>query len=243
MTRLLVSVRDPMEAEAALEAGVDILDVKEPCRGSLGSVSQDTCRAILDVVESVSSVVNVPPLSLAMGELVDFAPEQFRGWPLALFSYAKLGLSGSANQSTWRKAWRLWTSGLPHPCRPVAVAYVDAAANCLPPEDLIREAYAADVRTLLLDTFRKTQGGLFDHVERQRLSRIRSLADKLSITLVIAGGLRSDDLLDLVAGGYELVGVRGAACEGDRCGTINAQRIRALQRILKAEGPKCSGTL
>ncbi len=37
MTRLLVSVRSAAEAEIALSAGADLIDVKEPSRGSLGA--------------------------------------------------------------------------------------------------------------------------------------------------------------------------------------------------------------
>ncbi len=37
MTKLLVSVRSVDEAEMVLEAGVDLIDVKEPRSGSLGA--------------------------------------------------------------------------------------------------------------------------------------------------------------------------------------------------------------
>ena len=39
MTGLLVSVRSASEARVALAAGVDVIDVKEPNRGSLGAAS------------------------------------------------------------------------------------------------------------------------------------------------------------------------------------------------------------
>ena len=37
MTRVLVSVRDALEARIALDCGVDLIDVKEPLRGPLGA--------------------------------------------------------------------------------------------------------------------------------------------------------------------------------------------------------------
>src|SRR5712691_8352699 len=38
MTKFLASVRDVSEAEIALAAGADIIDLKEPARGALGAV-------------------------------------------------------------------------------------------------------------------------------------------------------------------------------------------------------------
>ena len=47
MTRLLVSVRDALEARVAMGAGVDLIDVKEPRRGSLGRASNSVVAAVL----------------------------------------------------------------------------------------------------------------------------------------------------------------------------------------------------
>ena len=47
MTRLLVSVRSVEEAEAALAGGADLIDVKEPTRGSLGRADDAVIAAIL----------------------------------------------------------------------------------------------------------------------------------------------------------------------------------------------------
>ena len=69
MTRLLVSVRDASEALAALAGGADIIDVKEPTRGSLGMADGD---AVAGVVEAVGERV---PVSAALGELCEW-PER-----------------------------------------------------------------------------------------------------------------------------------------------------------------------
>ena len=44
--RLLVSVRSPTEAARAVEGGADIVDAKEPARGSLGAVEGEVLRTI-----------------------------------------------------------------------------------------------------------------------------------------------------------------------------------------------------
>ena len=48
---LLVSVRNVTEALTALEAGADVIDVKEPTRGSLGAADSATLAAIAQAVE------------------------------------------------------------------------------------------------------------------------------------------------------------------------------------------------
>jgi len=68
MTRLLVSVRDAAEARTAVEAGADLIDVKEPARGPLGA-------ADVEVVERVvAEVAGRLPLSAALGELLAWRP-------------------------------------------------------------------------------------------------------------------------------------------------------------------------
>jgi uncharacterized protein (UPF0264 family) len=63
--QLLVSVRSAAEAEAALEGGADVIDVKEPSRGSLGRADDDV------IAEVVSTVAGRRTVTAAMGELVD----------------------------------------------------------------------------------------------------------------------------------------------------------------------------
>ena len=47
MTRMLASVADAAEAEAVLQLGADIVDLKDPRRGALGAVSLDAARAAI----------------------------------------------------------------------------------------------------------------------------------------------------------------------------------------------------
>src|ERR1700678_3944537 len=81
---LLVSVRAVEEAAAALAGGADLIDVKEPNRGSLGRADDAVIAAV------VAIVAGRRPVSAAMGELRDRGPP-FPGPELA---YQKWGLSG-----------------------------------------------------------------------------------------------------------------------------------------------------
>ncbi len=63
--RVLVSVSDANEARAALDAGADIIDAKDPGAGALGAVSTGTLRAIHAVVNGAR------PVSVALGDAID----------------------------------------------------------------------------------------------------------------------------------------------------------------------------
>src|SRR5262245_13850027 len=71
VTRLLVSVRSAAEAHAALAGGADLIDVKEPSRGPLGRADDSVISAVLVAVHGRR------PVSAAMGELADMAPNVF----------------------------------------------------------------------------------------------------------------------------------------------------------------------
>ena len=58
MTKLLVSVRCAEEATAALAGGADIIDVKEPRRGSLGRADDRVIREVMEVVAGDAAHVN-----------------------------------------------------------------------------------------------------------------------------------------------------------------------------------------
>jgi len=60
--RLLVSVRGPVEARAAVAGGADVIDAKDPARGALGPVRLDQLAAIRRVVGAAR------PVSAALGD-------------------------------------------------------------------------------------------------------------------------------------------------------------------------------
>ena len=60
---MLASVTSVAEAEAALAAGADLIDLKEPARGALGALDLDTVVAIVAAVggrRPVSATVLMP---------------------------------------------------------------------------------------------------------------------------------------------------------------------------------------
>src|SRR5262249_22620047 len=67
---LLVSVRSKLEALRAIDGGAQIIDIKEPSKGSLGMANINVINDIASMDQFVSDSLAVPnPLSVALGEL------------------------------------------------------------------------------------------------------------------------------------------------------------------------------
>ena len=120
MNRLLVSVRSAEECAILASHEVDLIDIKEPAKGSLGAAD---AAAVRDVVRINDGAV---PVSVALGELrvqAERAPLELNAW--RGISYAKLGLADCGGWAQWptalQRVWRSWPTYVSR----VAVAYAD----------------------------------------------------------------------------------------------------------------------
>ena len=67
----------------------------------------------------------------------------------------------------------------------------------------------------------------------ERLHQLREAAAQARIWFALAGGLQLGDLDEAAAVCPDVLGVRGAACDGGREGQLSAARVRELrQRLL-----------
>ena len=138
---LLVSVRSAAEALTALAGGADVIDVKEPNRGSLGAADDNT---ISDIVRAVDGRA---PVSAALGELVDLidSPNGDRhGRLVDGVSLFKIGLARCATLNDWQARWQHATEAMVSTssnrnAQPVAVVYADwRAAQSPSPHDILQ---------------------------------------------------------------------------------------------------------
>jgi hypothetical protein len=239
--RLLVSVRAGEEVAAALAGGADIIDAKEPARGSLGPVSSEVLQAI------AARVPEQVPLSVALGDFT--APGRGRdavrlavaGAKLPVGrtpTYVKLGFAGEPSKAgvTSLVAAAMDVAAAT-PVRPIVVpvAYADhESAGSAAPEDVLRAAMAAGARAFLVDTCMKDGRGLLEWISLERLRRLSADARSAGMLLAIAGSL---DLtaLDQVVGIADVIGVRGAACRGGRGGSVDAALVRRVRDRLRED--------
>ena len=224
--RLLVSVRNPDEAEAAVLGGADVIDIKEPDRGPLGPADG---HAVGQIVRRVASR---RPVSVALGELCD-GPMSDVTSGVAL---AKIGLAGAS--ANWHDSLveAFAQAGVPGQ---VAVAYADADRVEAPGvEEVLDWAVTHEATGVLIDTAVKDGQGLFEHLELTRVERIICDAHRAGLLVALAGSLNHDTLQQAADLDPNLVAVRSAACRGgDRSGPVEASRVRGLVNLLAGYTP------
>jgi uncharacterized protein (UPF0264 family) len=85
----------------------------------------------------------------------------------------------------------------------------------------------------MLDTAGKAGGSLLDAMSPPALQRVANRVHAAGGRLGLAGSLRLADIARVLPLGPDIVGFRGAACEGGREGRLMASRVRALREELK----------
>ena len=234
--RLLISVRSPDEARIAATAGVDLIDIKEPRRGSLGFAGGEVIGAIGDVLDCCAD--DHPPLSAALGELADWSRDSIVPRIPENVAFAKIGLSGCGGDSDWTEQWTSIRNRFDESANRrlnwIAVHYVDRNANSPPWPEILTAARRTGCAGVLLDTFDKARGGLFEHISEDALTASREATRDADLLLAVAGGLRPEDIPRLRSFAPDIIAARGAVCRGGERGEgIDAVRVRELQSTLR----------
>jgi (5-formylfuran-3-yl)methyl phosphate synthase len=240
---LLVSVRNLAEARAAIDAGCDRLDVKEPLRGPLGMADDDVIAGIAALSLETPGRDRIP-CSVALGEMEEFRAATS---PYVLprgVTDIKLGPARARTLERWVDGWQNVMGRFDAtPCestRRVAVAYADwQEAAAPPPESILSAAIELGADAFLIDTCRKEAGGLRDILSHQELMQLATTSHRAGLKLALAGSLRLGDIAALVDFGPDVIAVRGAACHGGRrSSAVSSECVRRL----KAEICDCFGS-
>jgi hypothetical protein len=230
--RLLVSVRSAGEVEPAVVGGAEIIDAKEPMRGSLGAVD------LAELARIAHQLPEAMPLSIALGECATPAAAA-RAMDLTRAVaqrprelYVKVGLAGLDQASSARSVLEAAVAAARRsPLQPdvIAVAYADYRhADAVDPQTILDAAAGTGARGVLLDTWSKDGRALFAWTAPSEVRRWLDRARRVGLLTALAGSLGLDQM-DLVRVlNPDVLGVRGAACENGRSGVINESLIRRL---------------
>jgi len=227
--KLLVSVRSTEEAQSALAGSADIIDIKEPDRGSLGRASAMTIDAILGLVAGRR------PTSAALGELAEEAPP-IRDRRL---TFIKSGLAGCRSLA-WKD--KLQNELVRRSPQTVVVAYADWQCAQAPPVDEV-VAFACENagNVLLIDTYCKEPGSLrkgrrptlLDWLSVREIVDICRQCRAANVRVALAGSLGFLEMVELHDAKPDWFAVRGAVCTGnDRGAAIDEGKVRELVQFL-----------
>ena len=257
--RLLVSVRDPAEALAAAAGGADIIDVKEPARGSLGLADLTTIAEIQKVVQDLQRRCQ---LSIALGELTEWSTPTVQRTDIVSWS-ASVGASffakaGPAHLSADPSARRVVQRGWQHLIRQfqdaaatragdlpdfVCVAYADYERSESPaPLDVLDAGIEVGCQVFLVDTWQKDGSRLTDWLADRELVELRHRCTAAGLQLALAGRIDQKSLPQVLAGEPDIIGVRGIVCrEGERTQTLTAELVERFCEQLKDACAAVSG--
>jgi len=249
---LLVSVRDAAEAAAALEGGAAIIDVKEPRHGPLGAADPEAIAAVAQVVGSRrpwtmacgelggdpddtagdpdrgQGTVHDRPLDASVSAI----RSRFEHMLSLLQNSAvppaalKIGLAGAAG-TDWQSRLRAVFASLPPGGDRVAVAYADwQRAGAPSPTDVIAAAAGLGCSVLLIDTFDKAAGGLFDCCPTGMPAAWVTAARAAGLQVAVAGRITPAEIPAAWALRPNVVALRSAVCFNGRDGAVQAGLVR-----------------
>ncbi len=239
---LLISPDGVQEAHDCAKAAehLDIVDVKKPDEGSLGANFPWVIREIREAVPAHK------PVSATVGD-VPYKPgtvaQAALGAVVSGATYIKVGLYGCSTPEQAVEVMRGVVRAVKDH-RPdafvVASGYADAhRIGCVNPLALPDIARRSGSDAAMLDTAVKDGTRLFDHVPPEVCEEFVRRAHDAGLLAALAGSVQVGDLRALTRIGTDIVGVRGAVCEG---GDRNAGRIKPhLVAAFRAEMDRHAG--
>ena len=233
--RLLISVRDVAEASAALAGGADLIDAKNPAAGSLGAVS---VQALMGIHRAVGPT---RPVTAALGDAAtENTIEQLAfTFASAGTAFVKVGFAGISNPARATTLLRAAVHGARAAsganCGVIAVAYADSdVVDSLPCAQVNTAAAAAGAAGVLIDTADKEGPGLPHLINCPMLTRWCREAHDAGLLVAAAGRLTPKDLTYVRDAGVDIVGFRGAACDGGRTGQVSREKVSTLHELVSS---------
>jgi uncharacterized protein (UPF0264 family) len=228
-TGLLLSVRSSDEVAAALAGGADLIDIKEPSKGSLAPAEAEV---VASIIEAVKGQV---PVSAALGEWSPNAITEAH-WHLELkLDYVKWGLAGYQPHPGWGEDLLDTRRQLPAGMEMVAVAYADwERAKSVPPAEIVKFAKRFRFKAFLLDTWCKDGKTLLDFMPAAEVCELVESLKRLYITVSLGGSLRPEHVKQLKGVNPDYFAVRSSACAaGKRDGVIDPARVKKWKEALE----------
>ncbi len=225
MTKLLASVTGKTEAQIAFAGGADIIDLKDPTAGALGAVSPAT------IIETIAAMAGRRPVSAVCGDL----PMEARSLSAAAaeiaatgVDYVKVGFFPSPEAANCAAALK----PLAGKTKLIAVLFADLE----PDMELLPVFSGCGFHGVMVDTARKGNGRLLDHLPPLRIPSFIRRAKALGLMTGLAGSLEEPDIPRLLPHNPDFLGFRGALCgSGGRTGALDPDAVARIRSLIPEE--------
>jgi len=232
--RLLVSVRDEAEARLAAEAGVALIDLKEPNHGALGALPIERIDAVMRALAGARARISAN-VSATVGDLRldDDAAIAALPWRIAATAacgvdWVKVGVDAGSGTRAQAITLIELLGAQPTPVVPVFIA--DHGID----DELLEHASRHGFPAWMLDTADKSRS-LLDRHDDAALTRFIARARAAGAWAGMAGSLGLADWPRIAALAPDVAGFRGAVCAGHRTQVLDAARLGQLVRQARAD--------
>ena len=223
MNGMLASVRNWEEAQIALNANVDIIDLKQPNFGALGALEIET---ICDIVTKIDFRC---PVSATIGDLPMQADTIFDAVQATVktgVDFVKIGFFPSGNWLPVVEKLRPLTTKY----QLIAVLFADQNPDIHFISALKNNGFVG----VMLDTMNKERGNLTQIMPLDTIQTFVELAKKHSLICGLAGSLRAEDIAILLPLKANYLGFRGALCaDHNRIQTIDVKALQTIRQLLR----------
>jgi len=228
MTGMLASVNSLQEAQLALDAEVDIIDLKQPSKGALGALEIDLIKTI------VTAINGVCPISATIGDLPMQPDSVFKAVDDMVntgVDYVKIGFFPDGDWlATLQKLhshtdlWQQQRTGL------IAVLFADTQ----PDLTILSTLKNSGFKGVMLDTMDKQKGSLTQVMAPVTITQFVNLTRQHQLLCGLAGSLKADDIAKLMPLNPDYLGFRGALCnQHNRTAQLSQSAVIKIKQAIK----------
>lgn len=224
MTKLLVSVKNQSESLIALNAGVDLIDLKSPQHGALGALALDEIASIVQSIQGRATI------SATIG---DVSPDA-EGVEEIVLATASCGVDfvkiAMLDVTHSNHALQKLTKLSPQ----VAMIAVLFAEDHYAP-DILQQITSAGFVGAMLDTRKKQGLTLLDHFDLETLKQWVAEAKSLNLMTGLAGSLSCQMWPILSSFSSDYLGFRGGLCDNARDSDLNLSKLQQLLQVIQQQ--------
>ena len=234
--KVLISPVSLEEATSIIEAGADIIDIKNVNEGSLGAQFPWNISEIVALIHrnriTASATLGDLPYKPGTAALAAYGAAHCR------VNYIKAGLHGLNTYSQAvemmvgiRRAVRMVSDDI----KVVASGYADYRRfNGLNTWDLVRAAKDASCDGVMVDTAIKDGKTLFDALTLDEINDFVGMAKEANLLVALAGSIKAEHVEVLLKNQPDIIGLRGAVCEGpDRHSKISVEKTKSFINLVR----------
>lgn len=232
--KLLISIQSLDEVPLCLKSSVDIIDVKNPKEGSLGGAFPSLLKKVREVAGGEAEV------SAAIGDMPNLpntAALAALGAAFCGAEYVKVGLYGLRTKDEAVNLLRRVSEALKDydsSVKLVAAGYADSyRISSIPPHVIPEVAELSGAEIAMLDTAVKDGKRLTEILDFEALKAFVEDAHSRGLAVALAGSLKKEDIPLIRKLGADIIGFRGAVCEGGRAGKISEERLKEIVELTK----------